>query len=387
MRIKQLLTIMSTGFFLQISAPGAWALDSQWYFGIGGGLSILEPNPDLSGLNVDDNQGVTGSLIFGRDLDKLSSVQLQLYSFGEATLTNDQTVSYNGGDVSLLYRFYDTRDGKLDRGVAGTALYGRLGLGFVDRSDDVALDHQQEIYFGFGAGAEVYLSRNIALRAEAFYHDQDLVSAQLALVTRFGGAAQRPRVPQLPNPGVQSGSPDATSTQLPQASAPVTPAKTNPETNESAQQTAADIGDTDGDGIPNTLDKCSDSVKDYPVREDGCSLLHGVLSGVQFLDGTSELAADATVQLDYLANLLKQYPQARVELLAHTDSRGDARQQSILTRARLRTVGTYLIEQGVSANRMVLRSFGGSRPLYDNATAEGRQRNNRIEVIEHHVTP
>ncbi len=386
-RIKQLLTMASTGLLLQFCAPSALALDSQWYFGIGGGLSILEPNPDLPGLNVDDNQGTTGSLIFGRDLDKLSSIQLQLYSLGEATLTDTQTVSYAGGDVSILYRFYDNRDGKLDRGVVGASLYGRFGLGFADRSNDVAIDNQQEIYFGFGAGAEVYLSRNIALRAEAFYHDQDFVSAQLALVTRFGGAAsQQLRAPQLPSPGVQEELPEATAAQRPQATVPTTPAQI-PEANEPEELTASAIVDTDGDGIPNTLDKCSNSVKGYPVRDDGCPLFDGVISGVQFLDGTSELAADATVQLDYLANLLKQYPNARVELLAHTDSRGDLREQSILTRARLRTVGTYLIGRGISASRMVLRSFGGSRPLYDNATAQGRQRNNRIEVIEHHTTP
>jgi OOP family OmpA-OmpF porin len=153
-----------------------------------------------------------------------------------------------------------------------------------------------------------------------------------------------------------------------------------------AKSTAANIIDNDGDGIPNTLDKCTDSQAGYPVRDNGCPLFDGVLSGVKFVDGTSELLAGATVQLDYLANLLKEYPDARVELLAHTDSRGDVREQSILTRARLRTVGTYLIGQGISANTMILRSFGGSRPLYDNATAEGRQRNNRIEVIEHHST-
>ena len=58
------------------------------------------------------------------------------------------------------------------------------------------------------------------------------------------------------------------------------------------------------------------------------------------------------------------------------------REQAILTRARLRTVGTYLVGRGVSANRLVLRSFGGSRPIADNATEAGRERNNRIEVLE-----
>jgi hypothetical protein len=175
-RIKQLLTIVSTGLFLQICASSASALGNQWYFGIGGGLSILEPDPDLPGLNVDENQGTTGSLFFGRDLDKRSSIQLQVYSFGEATLTDEQTVSYAGGDASVLYRFYDSRDGRRTSSVQGATLYGRFGLGFADRSDDVAIDNAQEIYVGFGVGAEFYLTHNMALRTEAFYHDQDLAS-------------------------------------------------------------------------------------------------------------------------------------------------------------------------------------------------------------------
>ena len=141
--------------------------------------------------------------------------------------------------------------------------------------------------------------------------------------------------------------------------------------------------DTDADGVENNADACPASAKGYPVGEGGCPLFDGVLSGVQFVDGASELAQNASVQLDYLANLLKRYPDARIELLAHTDSRGDVRSQSILTRARLRVVGTYLIGQGIRANRLVLRSFGGSRPIYDNATYRGRLANNRIEVIEH----
>jgi hypothetical protein len=224
-------------------------------------LSILEPDPDLPGLNVDENQGTTGSLFFGRDLDKRSSIQLQVYSFGEATLTDEQTVSYAGGDASVLYRFYDSRDGRRTSSVQGATLYGRFGLGFADRSDDVAIDNAQEIYVGFGVGAEFYLSHNMALRTEAFYHDQDLASAQLALVTRFGGTrSQRSRVPLLPSPGVQEASSIGRTPESPQTSESEEPVQT-PQTKrvDPAKSTAANIIDNDGDGIPNTLDKCTDS--------------------------------------------------------------------------------------------------------------------------------
>ena len=383
MRNNRTLIAHLIGLLLLVMSNSVWSLDNQWYFGVGGGVSILnpdpDPEPDPGSIKVDNNQGTLGALTFGRDLDERSSAQLQLYTLGDAELTDGQSVAYSVVDASVLYRFYDTRDGQLRRGALGTALYGRFGMGFVDRDADVLLSNNQDVYFGLGGGAEFFLTRNIAVRAEAYYHDQDVISAQLALVTRFGGRltqARRPPnipVPEVPGPALpipELPSPGVTEAPLPQINAP----------DERVAQTSDDI---DNDGVPNAADACPSSAIGYPVGKTGCPLFDGVLSGVQFIDGTSELAENASVQLDYLANLLKRYPLARIELLAHTDSRGDVRSQSILTRARLRTAGTYMIGQGIRANRLVLRSFGGTRPLYDNATSRGRLANNRFEVIEH----
>jgi len=62
------------------------ALGDQWYIGIGGGGSFLQPNPDLPGLNTSDELGTGGVFFFGRDLDDRSSAQFTFYSLGEATL-------------------------------------------------------------------------------------------------------------------------------------------------------------------------------------------------------------------------------------------------------------------------------------------------------------
>ena len=140
--------------------------------------------------------------------------------------------------------------------------------------------------------------------------------------------------------------------------------------------------DSDGDGVTDGRDGCPGSAAGYPVRDNGCALLDGVLSGVTFVEGTAELEPGAGAQLDSLARLLKQYPDARVDILAHTDSRGTVRDQAILARQRLKSVGTYLQKKGISGNRLVLRSFAGTRPLYRNDTPQGRKGNNRIEVIE-----
>lgn len=141
-------------------------------------------------------------------------------------------------------------------------------------------------------------------------------------------------------------------------------------------------GDADNDGVSNDIDQCNDSAAGFPVRGNGCAVLNGVLSGVKFKQGSAELTPDSMQELSILADLLTKYPMARIQLLAHTDNTGSMKQQATLTRARLRSIGTYLLQQGVRANRLILRSLGGSSPIYDNSTPHGRSRNNRIELIE-----
>jgi len=68
--------------------------------------------------------------------------------------------------------------------------------------------------------------------------------------------------------------------------------------------------------------------------------------------------------------------------VTHTDSRGSRVEQAKITRERLRAVGSYLVQKGISARRMGLRSLGGERPIQSNDTAAGRAANNRLEVFE-----
>jgi len=386
-------------------APAAYArgISDQWYIGFGGTASWLQPDPDTPGLNVDEPVGGGGTVYIGKDLDSRSSLQLQAFAFGDASLDDGSVVSFNGADASLLYRFYDSRDNNLSPGGFGTSLYGRFALGFLDRETDVEIDPDSGVNFGVGGGFETYLSGNVAFRAEAFFHEVDVISASLGFVFRFGGIGG-PNAGRLPGtltgPGVPT-SPTNTpsSPTVPETpriverprvpvtpdlpTEPVTPSVPVVPTQPVAPPTTTSLTDADNDGVDDALDRCDSSTPGYPVRADGCALFDGVLSGIRFEQASTELEAGSEVQLDFLVDLLvNQFPNARIELHSHTDNEGDVRSQAILTRGRLRTVGTYLVNRGVSANRLVLRSFGGSRPLFDNVSQEGRDANNRIEVLE-----
>jgi len=363
----------------------AHALGDQWYIGIGGSGTFLQPNPEDNTLDITESQGVGGNVFFGVDLDDRSSAQLTFYSLGEAEIDNSETLPYQAVDGSILYRIYDSKDGRISRSAVSLALYGRFALGFINRDTDIELENDAAVYFGAGGGAELFLTRNLSLRAEALYHDRDAASASFQLVARFGGRGAGP-VPRVPRP--EPPAPPVTASPLPNVPAvpqapAVAPAPQAPPSPPVAVVPApSNFADADGDTVADNLDQCPGSTAGFPVRATGCALLDGVLSGIKFTPGTSQLIPGATNQLDFLANVLTRYPQARVELHAHADDRGTVRDQAILTRARLREIGTYLVQRGVRSNRLVLRSFGGTRPLYNNGTPQGRENNNRIEVLE-----
>lgn len=385
--------------------------DDQWYIGFGGTGSWLAPDPVQSGNNTVEFLSGGGTFLIGKDLDERSSFQLQGFSLGEAILESGDSVSYNAADASIVYRFFDTRDNNLNQSVFGTSLFGRFGLGFAQRESDVDLERGDGVYFGAGAGFETYFTQNIAIRGEAFFHDIDAVSSSLSLVFRFGGT-RRSRGGLIPSTTSSAGTqfPAAPSSVPTAPTAPSAPAivptvppprvqeipttPTTPITETSPTvptiptvptrpQAPTDFPDSDNDGVADSADSCLTSTPGYPVRANGCPLFDGVLSGIRFIESSPDLEAESSEQLNFLADMMvNDYPSSRIELHSHTDNEGDVRSQAILTRARLKTVGMYLVDRGVSANRLVLRSFGGSRPLFDNATAEGRASNNRIEILE-----
>ncbi len=350
-------------FFVLLLPASAWSLDDDWYIGIGGGASFLQPDSLTAGERILDSAdtGSAATFLLGRDFGNLASAQLQAWTLGEAEFNTGSTIDFSALEASVLYRLFDTRDRQLVPSNFGLALYGRVGLGFIDRELSVAipLETDGSVYFGGGVGAELFLGSRFSLRLEGNILDRDSQVASLMAVYRFGGRDTSISATTLPT--------GDTTVETP---VPEEPAVTEV------------ISDSDGDGVEDAVDECPASRTGYPVREDGCSLLNGVLSGVQFIEGTADLLPESFAQLDFLADLLKRFPSANIVLLSHTDNRGTAIGQARLTRNRLRRVGTYLIQKGLSARRFSLRSLGAESPRFDNTTTEGRKANNRIEIME-----
>lgn len=80
-------------------------------------------------------------------------------------------------------------------------------------------------------------------------------------------------------------------------------------------------------------------------------------------------------------NFLKTNPGTVAEIRGHTDSVGKASYNILLSRKRAGSVRRYLVKKsGIDAARVIVSGYGYYRPIADNRTAEGRQKNRRTEV-------
>lgn len=86
-------------------------------------------------------------------------------------------------------------------------------------------------------------------------------------------------------------------------------------------------------------------------------------------------------ELKRIADCIKQYPNNKAVIEGHTDGRGDAAYNMKLSQRRADAIRRYLIDKfGVNPNQLSAKGYGKTRPIANNATDEGRQRNRRVEL-------
>lgn len=100
---------------------------------------------------------------------------------------------------------------------------------------------------------------------------------------------------------------------------------------------------------------------------------------IHFATGEATLGADSTRILDALVVAALECASASVTVEGHTDSEGDPAANQALSEARARAVVDRLVASGIAAERLTAIGYGETRPIADDATPEGRQRNRRID--------
>ena len=132
--------------------------------------------------------------------------------------------------------------------------------------------------------------------------------------------------------------------------------------------------DSDGDGVPDSRDKCPGTPKGVKVNADGCWELKGV-----YFDSDKSVIKDPRV-LDEAVVILKANPKITGEVHGYTDSTASPEYNQKLSEARAKAVRDYFVQKGIAPERIRAKGFGETNPVASNDTAEGRAMNRRVEL-------
>jgi outer membrane protein OmpA-like peptidoglycan-associated protein len=147
----------------------------------------------------------------------------------------------------------------------------------------------------------------------------------------------------------------------------------------------AAVGGTAGALIGNKMDKQAEEIKKTVPDADVIRVGEGIVvefsSAVLFGFDKSTLSSAAKANLDKLVIVLKNYPDTDIEVQGHTDSKGTDAYNQTLSEQRAISVTAYLVDKGISNKRLTIKGFGEKLPKYVNDTAEGREKNRRVEFL------
>ena len=180
-------------------------------------------------------------------------------------------------------------------------------------------------------------------------------------------------------------------------------------------------GDRDGDGIPDSIDKCPDVPENYngfededgcpdpdndndtvPDLEDFCPNTPGSPGGarpgcpglvvvtdkeiritqqIQFDFNKSTIKPVSFPILDEVRAVLVKNPKIKLEVQGHTDNVGSAAYNLKLSDARAGSVRKYLVDTGIDPSRLIAKGYGLTQPLVPNNSAKNRSLNRRVQFI------
>jgi outer membrane protein OmpA-like peptidoglycan-associated protein len=145
--------------------------------------------------------------------------------------------------------------------------------------------------------------------------------------------------------------------------------------------------DRDSDGLEDALDNCPDLAGDKAFQ--GCKAKQlvvitkeslKILDKVQFATGKATILKKSNKLLDQVAAVINAHPEIKaVRIEGHTDDKGKAEKNLVLSQKRADAVKAYLAKKGVAAERLESKGFGAEKPVAENKTPAGREQNRRVE--------
>ncbi len=153
--------------------------------------------------------------------------------------------------------------------------------------------------------------------------------------------------------------------------------------------------DPDGDGIKLANDACphEKGVADPDPKHNGCLKLVRLVQDeivtstqVQFkINGrrrSETIARVSETLMHEIRDLIVQHPEiTKIEVQGHTDDSGRDDYNLNLSQDRAEAVRQWLVDAGISADKLVAKGYGYLKPLADNRIRQGRQANRRVVFV------
>jgi outer membrane protein OmpA-like peptidoglycan-associated protein len=143
----------------------------------------------------------------------------------------------------------------------------------------------------------------------------------------------------------------------------------------------AGVGAVAGAAVGNYLDKQArelEQVAETRRTEEG--LLLNFRSELLFETDSAVLTESAIAQLTRIGDILVKYPEDRIRIEGHTDSRGTGPHNEALSLRRAEAVSRVLNSRGVAPRQIMVLGMGETEPVAPNETAAGRSANRRVEL-------
>jgi OOP family OmpA-OmpF porin len=134
--------------------------------------------------------------------------------------------------------------------------------------------------------------------------------------------------------------------------------------------------DSDGDGVPDNLDKCPNTLKGMKVDKNGCAISFDFK--INFDTNSYRVKPQYLPRIKEFAEFLKQHPEIKAQIQGHTDNRGKYEYNMLLSKKRAKAVYDELIKLGVNKDQINWAGYGPNNPITSNDTPEGRAKNRRV---------
>lgn len=117
------------------------------------------------------------------------------------------------------------------------------------------------------------------------------------------------------------------------------------------------------------------------VKEDARGMVITLSGSVLFASNRAVLLPEAQTRLDQVAAVLLTTRERNLTIEGHTDSQGSDSHNLDLSQRRADAVRDYLVRREYQADRITTHGMGEGHPIADNASAEGRANNRRVEIV------